>query len=419
MWPSRSCSRDRVQRSVTLDDAGWDAIEGLLGTFLASAAPLGIAGDLAAALGGGCVAPATRSAEPACASLACRPIRSLPSASGSASLALDEGTDLIRVLRPLARAFTGAVSNHGRFSGAGTLDDPWLVGLAGDAGAPSLGRVDRTLRPGCGRLRPAGADRRRSRPGRPAGQGAEAHCARGGRRRRPADPGAADRPTVGSRPASTPWRKRWVGSDGIVIPPPVEVPGLTVHLLPDVLSQAASPTRYVLDDVIGRSATTVVRVSVGDALWLAAAPPDRVLRFDAPSLPPEAFTPPANPATGEWFVVIADRVGAQLAAGDPDGIVGQAARLEPALRALATVDPALAVVATAEAGHAAAKAADAVAKVTDLVTLGTPWSAVTLSVIDVAPAAEALRLLAPRSTRPRRRPRLGSGWRGPGTCWPP
>ena len=169
----------------------------------------------------------------------------------------------------------------------------------------------------------------------------------------------------------------------------------------------------VLDEVIGRSATTVVRVSVGDAPWLATAPPDRVLRFDAPSLPPEAFTPPASPATGEWFVVIADRVGAQLASGDPDGIVGQAARLERVLRALAPVDAAMAVVATAEAGHAAARAADAVAEVTDLVTLGTPWTAVTLSVIDVAPAARG----APPPLRSGRGhlPGRGRGRAGAGT----
>jgi hypothetical protein len=99
-------------------------------------------------------------------------------------------------------------------------------------------------------------------------------------------------------------------------------------------------------------------------------------------------------APGDWYVVLGGRAACRLAADDPDGVAGQAARLSRFLVALGSVDPAVAVVATAAAGHAAAAAAGAVDAVTDVVTLGTPWSEVTLSVIDVAPAAEAVRALA-------------------------
>ena len=48
---------------MTLDDAGWDAIEGLLGA-LASAAPIGIVGDLVGALGWKLRAPGDESGGP-------------------------------------------------------------------------------------------------------------------------------------------------------------------------------------------------------------------------------------------------------------------------------------------------------------------------------------------------------------------
>ena len=123
--------------SVTLDEAGWDAIEGLLGT-LASAAPLGIASDLAAAFGWrlrrpGDDVPARRLS---LARLQADPVGAIRDWLGV--LAIDEGTELIRVLRPLARAFTGAASDHGQFGGSGTIDDPWLVGLSADVGTPAL-----------------------------------------------------------------------------------------------------------------------------------------------------------------------------------------------------------------------------------------------------------------------------------------
>ena len=68
--------------------------------------------------------------------------------------------------------------------------------------------------------------------------------------------------------------------------------------------------------------------------------------------------------------------------------------LARALHALGSIDNAIAIVATAEAGHAAVRAANTINEVTDVVTLGSAWSPVTLSVIDVAPAADALRVLA-------------------------
>ena len=181
------------------------------------------------------------------------------------------------------------------------------------------------------------------------------------------------------------------------LPPPgsidgADIPGIAVTVLEDLLDSELADA-VDLEDLLGRLPATTVRVSVGDAPWFGAAPPDRIVHLDTASLPPNGFTLPAA-ATGDWYVVLGDRAACRLAADDPDGVAGQAARLGRFLSGLGAVDPAVAVVASASAGHAAARAAGAVDAVTDVVTLGTPWSDVTLSVIDVAPAAEALRALS-------------------------
>ena len=193
---------------------------------------------------------------------------------------------------------------------------------------------------------------------------------------------------------------RWDGSDGRVVPPPDLSTGLLaqvsanpqVHTL-DGVPYDGLANGVALDAMLGRTPATVVHVSVGTAGWTAGAPDGRVVHLDAPALPPEAFPPP-QPATGDWYVVLAGRAEACLASGDDDGVAGQAARLARVLAALGTVDAALTVVATAEAGHAAVRAAQTVAQVAEVVTLGTPWSPVAFSVIDVAPAEQAVRLLA-------------------------
>src|SRR6185436_1770632 len=71
----------------------------------------------------------------------------------------------------------------------------------------------------------------------------------------------------------------------------------------------------------------------------------------------------------------------------------QAARLSRVLDALATVSNDIALVAFAGAGHAARVAAEAQPAVRDLLLLGTPLSAISLSALSIQPTADALRLL--------------------------
>ena len=72
--------------------------------------------------------------------------------------------------------------------------------------------------------------------------------------------------------------------------------------------------------------TVLAGADFGAGFWQLfagpGAPAERIVHLDTAGLPPEAFAPPA-PATGDWFVVLADRAGAKLASGDPDGVGGQ------------------------------------------------------------------------------------------------
>ena len=92
------------------------------------------------------------------------------------------------------------------------------------------------------------------------------------------------------------------------------------------------------------------------------------------------------------MVALAPRGDTSLGAGDPTGVLGQAARLQQVVSGLAAAGPVV-LVALGGAGHAARLVADAVPGVTTLVTLGTPWSAVTFDSARTGGSAEALRVL--------------------------
>jgi large repetitive protein len=375
---------------VTLDDAGLDALEGLLGT-LAAAAPVGLLADLARALGWR-LRPAGEPVQGPHLRLAdLRTDARQAIEQWVGELALAEAGELVRLLRPLARALSGGLDDWGALTGAGTHGDAWRLGLDALGTAPSLAAWVEPDGPASPRveLTPAIALWRDGMAALPFDQLLDAVQAS-------ASAQEALAGLLDGRDALAAGLEalvaRWEGSDGRVIPPPADIPGIAVTTLDGVLHDGLVAA-LDLDALLDRTPGTVVRVSVGEHPWSAGAPAERIVRLDAAGLAPEAFAPPTA-ATGEWFVVLAERAAAKLASGDPDGIAGQAARLARVLEALAGADTAIALVATAEAGHAALRAAGAVAGVTDVVTLGTPWSPVALSVIDVAPAAEAVRLLA-------------------------
>jgi large repetitive protein len=376
--------------SLALDDAGLDALEGLLGA-LAAAAPVGLIADLARTLGWRPRAADEAAEGPRLRLADLRGDARAAVVRWAGELALSEAGELTRLLRPLARALSGGPDDWGALAGLGTPGDAWRLDLDALGAAPSLTAW----------IEPEG-------PGGAASEGPAAiglwHDGAGAlpfelllsalRAAAVADPelGALVEGRDGLADGLEALVARWAGSDGRVIPPPADVPGIAVRTVDGVLHDGLA-AGLDLPRLLGRTPATVVRVSVGEHPWSAGAPADRVVRLDAAGLAPEAFAEPAA-ATGEWFVVLAERAAAKLASGDPDGIAGQAERLARVLRPLAAADGEIALVATAEAGHAAVRAANAVAGVADAVTLGTPWSPVSLSAIDVSPAAEAIRLLA-------------------------
>lgn len=195
---------------------------------------------------------------------------------------------------------------------------------------------------------------------------------------------------------------RWAGGDGRVQAPALEPTGCTVHRWPDL---AASQLFTVLDlpGLLGRTPATVLQIVVADAAtpaenlpWGAPAA-GRLIDLRAAALAPEAFDIDAlvpTPATGLWTVALCGRNACRLASGDADGLAGQSARLQRVLARLATLPGGLVLVADAAAGHAARDAAQAQAAVTALVALGTPVTPVSLNILDAAPGADALRLLA-------------------------
>ncbi|MGI9052148.1 MAG: DUF6603 domain-containing protein [Ilumatobacteraceae bacterium] len=185
-------------------------------------------------------------------------------------------------------------------------------------------------------------------------------------------------------------RTRWTGGDGRIAPPPSPPDGVTV--VRDGVAAGQLLAQADIEDLTGRIPTTTVHVALGADAW-PDAPAGRRVDLTAPGLAPEMFVV-LGPATGDWFVTLGTRAACRGVGSASDGTPEQAARLARVLDAIATVSTDIAVVALVGAGHAARVAAEAQAAVTDLVTLGTPLSPISLTALSTQPTADALRLLA-------------------------
>jgi large repetitive protein len=183
--------------------------------------------------------------------------------------------------------------------------------------------------------------------------------------------------------------QRWVGGDGRIVSPSAAPAGVFI----DRSGFAAGQLLGALDleDLTGRIPTTTVYIALGANAW-PQAPAGRRVDLTAPGLDASMFAPPVA-ATGDWFVALGSRADCRLAASNTDGTPEQAARLARVLDAIATVSNDIAVVAVAGAGHAARLAVQAQGAVTDLITLGTPLTPISLTAISTQPTADALRLL--------------------------
>ena len=370
--------------SVTLPAAGWDAVQALVG-HLASLAG-GFLADGVRALGWDVETAQPGGTSEVRATLRLADLVAQPQQALEAWLPRLVLSDVgPRALALLADLLAGSGVNHGFILGTGHPDDPYR--LAVDAGLPELA----VWFPPAGRepfLLAAPEALRRWRPG-DAGLAPEALEAA---LRAEAEVAADVRDLVDGRAVAAglaALTQRWTGGDGLIAPPPTAPAGVALRRIGLAASQLWP--RLDLEDLTGRVPTTTVHVALGAGAW-PAAPAGRLVDLTTPGLEPAMFALPAF-AEGEWFVALGTRADCRGAGSAMDGTPEQAARLARVLQGLAGVSSDLALVAVGGAGHAARVAAEGQAAVTDLVLLGTPLAAISLTAVDTQPTADALRLL--------------------------
>jgi hypothetical protein len=298
-----------------------------------------------------------------------------------------------RALELVADLFAGAGVQCATFAGRGEPDDPYRVALA--AGMPELllwfppagieplllaaPQVLRDWRPGQVALE---VDVLEAALWAEAGVAPDIADLLVGR----AAPGGAAGAIANGLSALA---ARWTGGDGRIVPPPTDPPGVDLRRVG--LAAGQLWPRLDIEDLCGRIPTTTVHVALGAAAW-PDAPVGRRIDLSAARLEATMFTLPAA-AVGDWYVALGTRADCRPAGSVGDGTPEQALRLARVLENLSAVSTEIALVAVAGAGHAARVAAQDRLEVSDLVLLGTPLSAISLTAIDTQPTADALRLL--------------------------
>ena len=380
-----------------LDDLAWDALQTLLG-LLAPHGPSWLA-DVVRLLGwsGGTAArnPAARLRLADVVGPGADPAAALRTWLGA--VAVELGPDVVAFLSQL---LTGTAGTHGLIDGLGTPDQPFALPLAAGADAPEL--VVWFPPHGPEVRDDAGPDQALVRAGdelvtwRPGNSGLDSDLlARA----------LADEALVARDVADLVWNRdlaggleglvaRWAGGDGRVVPPATAPTGVDVVTVPEAAAGQLADV-VDLDQLLDHEPPAVIRVRIASNATAAFpdVPADRLVDLTLANRAPETFDPPAA-AAGEWYVALAPRAVAALPTGDPDGTLGQAARLARVFTAFAGLGAGQVVVGEGGAGHAARLAAATCPEVSDVVTLGTPLGPVSLTVLDDAGAGDVWRLLA-------------------------
>jgi len=367
-----------------IDDAALSAIETLIGV-LAPMAPPWLS-SIVALLGWAGRADAPR-----------LPLAGLvgsgadPAATVGAWLApalAEVGPDALSLLADLV---TGNGPLAGRIEGQGTPEHPLEVALTSDGSGPTLAVWFPPAGPQA-LLTQAGDELVSWRPGDP-GLASDALVL-----------GLEAEALVGSDVADLIWNRdlaggldglvaRWSGGDGRIVPPVNPPAGVDIITLEDL---AADQVAEALDlaDLLDHDppATFHIRVATSAAGVFPDAPPERVIDLTPANRAPETFSAPA-PGGGDWFVALGTRDASRLATGDPDGTLGQSARLSRVMDAFAGLGTGQLIVGHGGAGHAARLVAADASTVSDVVTVGTPYGPVSLTVLDEAGAGDVWRLL--------------------------
>lgn len=199
--------------------------------------------------------------------------------------------------------------------------------------------------------------------------------------------------------------ERWGGTDGVVALPDDLVPtGVTAHRPSELPHTTALDSPLMVDalsevwEALGGTPARTVQIGVvaeGEPDLLPAPGSSSITRdvdLTLADAPVEAFAVP-GPAPGGVTVLRLAGKAAAAASGAGDGFAGQVARLRRALQGLTATGTEIVVVAAGAAGRPAVQAAAGLPGVTAVVTVATPWTALSLDDVDVEPAAGALRML--------------------------
>lgn len=310
----------------------------------------------------------------------------------------DGESQLSKQLEPLAKFFSAQTDAAFSIDGAGSFIDPLRISLSDTAGLPALAvwrEPDVPLPAPDSQL---SGLLRKWRPGKVGLQTGD--LARALLSEYPAIFGpfgtAITQETV--QAGLQALAALWQGSDGLVRPPVAATAGTTLHLITN------KTARTLIDEInlfaiLDAAAATTITVQVVDpeAALDSAQSADQVLDMREAGRDPLAFTPLPN-ANGEWRILLAPRSAAALSTGDPEGVLGQVARLKHALSLIAA-QPGATVIADAAAGHAAWLALNDLSPLNKLVLVGLPLEIEQIETEQipaalVAPAAQMLRRLA-------------------------
>ena len=373
--------------SVTLPVAGWDALQILVGHIAALASDsFDSFQEIVQALGWDIDAGRAGGTSEVRAILRLADLVTQPQQAFADWLPRLVMSDLgPRALSVVADLFAGSGVNRGFIVGTGHPDDPYRFAIS--AGLPNLAVW----------FPPAGleplllAAPESLRNWRPGDVGLPATALEAALRAE-ASVAVDVRDLVEGRAITaglTALAQRWAGSDGLIVAPPVTPSGITVRRIGLAASQLWP--HLDIEDLTGRIPTTTVHVAIGTDAW-PDAPAAQRIDLATPGLEAAMFALPAF-AAGDWFVALGARADCKVAGSTTDGTPEQAARLARLLQGLAGISNDIALVAVGGAGHAARVVAESQAAITDLVLLGTPLSAISLTALDTQPTADALRLL--------------------------
>ncbi|RZS86838.1 hypothetical protein EV189_2254 [Motilibacter rhizosphaerae] len=369
--------------TLALDESAWDALQLLLAAG-GAAYPDSPLPDLVALLGWTGELPA----------LALADLTADPAGALRAWLGALLDVEAPRVVDALAQQLAALLAPSGMRLGTGTPGRPWLLPLSASADPLSLALE---LLPGL--LLCAG----------PGGPDPSAATLLGPplARWRPGDPGldpvvladalatesALDEELAallaGRADVADGLRElldRWTSTDGLVaLPAGTPLPaGCTAVPVADLVHTAPLDS-LDLAAVLGVAPpATVAYVAMDGSPVLPGVPDGRRLALTGAG-PATAYVLPGPAGDGSWAFTLGPRQ-------EAGGVDGQATRLAAVLAPLVAAGPVV-VVAHGGAGHAAVRAA-ATAGATAVVTVGTPWSPLTVDTLDRLPGGDALRLLA-------------------------